>query len=326
VAVLTLTLRGNKIILRLVDRTLATRCIGITLWLVVGFWHALCQSGASPTSDVSAYETFFHQVDVVQVTPRAGDFTLLNGQGTSVSLPPIETRMGLSHDQAALLRVSALDCVAEIRSVDDDIRPLTFDARIQTIEYGEPAVWVIQRLADLNQKRNQVLVDHVQHLRVALGDAAFATLDTFVRTRNSHSAFSGADTPEKTVPPPSNEQHPLASQSEQRSALWKQIKEALLAPQGRQYFESSIKDALLPALAGTLISNKPVAHPNEFLIVMDDDQTPEVTLRLSRKLEKPLPPGTPVSFEGVAMEFTTEPFMLTFEVTSVDRDTVAHNK
>ena len=59
---------------------------------------------------------------------------------------------------------------------------------------------------------------------------------------------------------------------------------------------------------------------------MDDDKTPEVTLRLSQQLEKPLPPGTQVSFEGVAVEFTTEPFMVTFDVTRIDRDAAAQNK
>jgi len=121
-------------------------------------------------------------------------------------------------------------------------------------------------------------------------------------------------------------QLPLASQSEEQSALWKGIKEALLGSQGKEYFESSMKDALLPSLVGTLVSSKPAAHPNEFLIAMDDEKTPVVKLILNKQLEKPLPPGTPISFEGVASDFTRDPFLVTFDVTTINRATVAHKK
>lgn len=36
--------------------------------------------------------------------------------------------------------------------------------------------------------------------------------------------------------------------------LWSNIKRALRTPQGEQYFESSLKDALLPRLKGTLLA------------------------------------------------------------------------
>lgn len=98
------------------------------------------------------------------------------------------------------------------------------------------------------------------------------------------------------------------------SAMWKNIKRALQGPDGKEYFEKYMKDAMLPTLEGTLVSSTPAAHPNEFLVAIADDHTPEVTLKLERPLEKPLPAGTRIRFEGVPYEFTKEPFMLKFNV------------
>jgi len=48
---------------------------------------------------------------------------------------------------------------------------------------------------------------------------------------------------------------------------------------------------------------------------MPDSTGPEVTLRLAVALEKPLAPGTPVSFEGVGEAFRVEPLCSFFEWT-----------
>jgi len=45
-------------------------------------------------------------------------------------------------------------------------------------------------------------------------------------------------------------------------------------------------------------------------------------MKLNGRLEKSLPVGTPVAFEGVARELKAEPFTLTFEVQTVNRATV----
>jgi hypothetical protein len=82
-----------------------------------------------------------------------------------------------------------------------------------------------------------------------------------------------------------------------------------------------MKDASMPLLVGTIVSSRPKVHPNEFLISMEDSKTPDVKLRLNRPSARPFPPGTLVSFEGVGREFTTEPFMVTFNVLSINRAT-----
>jgi hypothetical protein len=125
---------------------------------------------------------------------------------------------------------------------------------------------------------------------------------------------------------------------EQQSNLWLSIKRELIGLRGEQYFEQSLKDANIPgganglyAFEGILVSSTPARHPNEFLIAMPGEKTPEVTLRLKGQLDKPLPAGTPVSIEGVVKAFAREPFMLTLDVETVKRavrpdDPPARNK
>jgi hypothetical protein len=114
-------------------------------------------------------------------------------------------------------------------------------------------------------------------------------------------------------------QYHLTSQSVEPSALWKGIKATLLRSEGRDYFKMTMKDAIMPPLVGTIISSKPKGHPNELLISMEHSKTPDVKLRLNRRLQQPFPQGTLVSFEGVGREFTIEPFMVTFDAISVNR-------
>ena len=108
-------------------------------------------------------------------------------------------------------------------------------------------------------------------------------------------------------------QNAVAFQSEP-SSMWKNIKMVLIGPDGKDYFENSFKDAQIPTLVGTVVSSTPAVHPNELLVAIEDDHTPEVRLRLEKPLEKPLTSGTKVSFEGVPYEFTKEPFLVKFNV------------
>ena len=99
-----------------------------------------------------------------------------------------------------------------------------------------------------------------------------------------------------------------------QSRLWLSIKQELLSRRGEQYFEQGLKGANIPAGAnglnafeGILVSSTPALHPNTFLVAMPGETTPKITLKLKDKLEKPLPAGTPVSFEGEVKTFTRAP-------------------
>ena len=97
-------------------------------------------------------------------------------------------------------------------------------------------------------------------------------------------------------------------------ALWKGVKDALVAPNGEQYFEGTLKGSAVPKLKGKLVSMKPAVRPKELVLAIDTPNTPEVTLKFESPLMGKAEPGTEIEFEGVPSAFTKEPFMLAFDV------------
>jgi hypothetical protein len=103
-------------------------------------------------------------------------------------------------------------------------------------------------------------------------------------------------------------------------AVWKAVRDGLAGPHSSEFWESNIKDALLPgSLAragwrGTVISSEPPDHPILLRLAMYGATMPEVTIKLPRPLKASYPSGTIVLFLGGATKFTRDPFMLTLEV------------
>ena len=113
-----------------------------------------------------------------------------------------------------------------------------------------------------------------------------------------------------------------SEQPDRQLQLWLTIKRQLTRPDGERYFQSSMKDSVIPAgangvsmLKGTLTSalfNKGVSR---LMLGLSDSTTAEVTLVLHNgdvSITSEL--GAQVEFQGVAVEFTKDPFMLTFDV------------
>ena len=95
-------------------------------------------------------------------------------------------------------------------------------------------------------------------------------------------------------------------------ALWKDLKAALTAPTGDTYFETNMKDALVPRLKGKLVAMTPALKPKE-LVVAIENSAGDVTLKLDGALPGKMEPGGEVEFEGIARSFTKDPFMVTFD-------------
>jgi hypothetical protein len=106
--------------------------------------------------------------------------------------------------------------------------------------------------------------------------------------------------------------------------LWLLLKKTLMGADGPEYFEMNMQGAQLPPLAGKLVSATPTDHPSILLLAMDEDK-PQVTLRLPHGYRRPIAVGSIITFEGVAVSFKQEPFMVTFEV-ETDRLTIGEVK
>ncbi len=95
-------------------------------------------------------------------------------------------------------------------------------------------------------------------------------------------------------------------------ALWKDLKAALMAAGGDTYFETNMKDALVPRLKGKLVAMSPALKPRELILAIEDPAG-DVTLKLDGALPGKMEPGGELEFEGVARGFTKDPFMVTFD-------------
>ena len=101
--------------------------------------------------------------------------------------------------------------------------------------------------------------------------------------------------------------------------LWSALKRSLTGADGEEFFRQNVKDSALPILVGTLISATPAEGPSVLVIGLSGPTTPEITLRLKDETGKdahlngPIMRGSQIRFEGAAIAFTKDPFMLTVE-------------
>jgi len=104
-------------------------------------------------------------------------------------------------------------------------------------------------------------------------------------------------------------------------ALWMNLKAALTAADGQQYFDANMKGAEVPGGAGgvqtfkgKLISSKPALHPKQLVLSLGDGTTPDATLNLDAALPGKADAGVEIEFAGVPSAFVKDPFMVTFDV------------
>ena len=104
-------------------------------------------------------------------------------------------------------------------------------------------------------------------------------------------------------------------------ALWMNLKQALTAADGEQYFTNNMKGAEVPGGAGgvqtfkgKLISSKPALHPKELVLSIGDGTTPDATLVLDAPLPGKAEPGIEIEFAGVPTAYTKDPYNITFDV------------
>jgi len=95
-------------------------------------------------------------------------------------------------------------------------------------------------------------------------------------------------------------------------AIWVQMKQALVAPDGATYAEQ-LKGQQLPKFKGKVVSMDPPANPKKIVVGISDASAPEITIEIEDKgfLPGKVDPGTELEFEGIAKEYTADPFNLT---------------
>ncbi len=101
-------------------------------------------------------------------------------------------------------------------------------------------------------------------------------------------------------------------------ALWRNLKAAVIADNGSEYFNTKVKDTEIPTeFKGRLISATPEAGPKELQVAIDGN-TADAVLVFETPLKGQADPGTMLSFKGVPKSFQKEPYQMTFEVAKSD--------
>ena len=101
-------------------------------------------------------------------------------------------------------------------------------------------------------------------------------------------------------------------------ALWLNIRGALAAANGPEYFASDLKDATVPALKGVVREGVPSCRPSTLMVAIpqpgaEGSAPVEVALKLGKPISGRVEPGSEIRWEAVASAFTPSPFVLTME-------------
>jgi hypothetical protein len=75
------------------------------------------------------------------------------------------------------------------RSFAQAVGLLTFEARLRAVESDGASAWLAERRKNLDSQRDEMVQDHIQQLKVELGDLRFEALDAYVRSRKTASNF-----------------------------------------------------------------------------------------------------------------------------------------
>jgi hypothetical protein len=94
-------------------------------------------------------------------------------------------------EEAQSLRAIAADCEANIRAIDIAVRPLVKELRFEALAEEAPSESVSRRYNELNRQREQLVLDHIQGLRTAFGEARFQQIETFIQARKDSGSFFG---------------------------------------------------------------------------------------------------------------------------------------
>jgi hypothetical protein len=138
-------------------------------------------------SDPAVYEPFFRQVLELKWSSESSHSMTPNDQvqespnaGLQVMKSRIHEVIGLNDIEVEILSSAATDCAAKIASLQEAARPLIFESRLQSVESGKISAAVTQKLKDLDDQHNRIVLDYIQRLKAALSNSSFEKLDAYV--------------------------------------------------------------------------------------------------------------------------------------------------
>jgi len=112
-----------------------------------------------------------------------------NRQTTSLVQPTLEDALGITFEEAQVLRAIAIDCEARSASIHLALKPLVLELRFAALAEEPSSAAISERYQDLNRQRTQMVRDHVEGLKSAFGATRFARVEDFVGARKDSGSF-----------------------------------------------------------------------------------------------------------------------------------------
>jgi hypothetical protein len=163
--------------LRLIARTAAM----VALCLVNGLSQAQQHDTESPD-----YARFLRQVAGLQ----GGRPILVNGLDTGLTHPFIQQAMGLTNQEVEILQALAVAYCKKVRTLDEAVRPLIFEARLRSIDLADPnALRIKQLLADIELQRGRLVQPVLDELRLQFGETRFEAVQAYIRSKKDGDFF-----------------------------------------------------------------------------------------------------------------------------------------
>lgn len=152
--------------------------------LVACIATGLCQETGKVTSRLApaasgVYESFFRTVVTLS--------NLRKSNSDHLAQPGLQELTGLTDQQMGVLNDVAEACLAKMPRYSVSGHDVYFESLMRSIESGQDdSGWLAQRLNELDYQRTKTVSDHVQQLRVRLGEDPFKALDDWVHSSFSH--------------------------------------------------------------------------------------------------------------------------------------------
>ena len=140
---------------------------------------ALC-APAQSMDDSAMYLQFFHEAAHRPEAAPGQPISTVNGIPANYTGPTLEDTLGITSDQAHSLVKIGLLCVNDVASLDDSMRSLIFESRLELADSNKISEAVAARLKELEAKRIQIVLNSVQQMKVSLGER-FKAVDDYIR-------------------------------------------------------------------------------------------------------------------------------------------------
>jgi len=161
-------------------------------------FQLLCQSSpAQGELDPEVYRLFFQAAVAHAAVTTESRPIGLNGQLAVLSRFSVQDTLGVTDQEAQSVLTASAGCEQELGSLADSARALVFESRLLAANEEKPSEDIANRLKELDTKRTQIILSHLQRMKDLLGAERFKIVDNYIHTHAGNGGFFPSGAPRK---------------------------------------------------------------------------------------------------------------------------------